>query len=77
MLPHVFAYLDLASGSMIVQAAIAGIVVVPVMFRNRIRKLLGRDKHTDDTVLMSETDDSVMEVAPDTTGTDAAAADRS
>ena len=44
MLPHVFAYLDLASGSMIVQAAIAGIVVVPVLMRNKIRNLFGRNK---------------------------------
>ncbi len=32
----VLAYLDLASGSMIVQAAIAGIVVVPVLLRHKI-----------------------------------------
>ena len=77
MLPHVFAYLDLASGSMIVQAAIAGIVVVPVMFRNKIRALLGRNKSTDDTVLLSETDGMSPDASTDVAGTDAAAADRS
>ena len=43
MLPHLFAYLDLASGSMIVQAAIAGVVTLPILLRGRIRRLLGRD----------------------------------
>jgi hypothetical protein len=42
MLPHLFAYLDLASGSMIIQAAIAGIVAVPILLRNQIRRFLGR-----------------------------------
>lgn len=42
MPPHPFAYLDLASGSMIIQAAIAGVVAVPILLRNRIRRLLGR-----------------------------------
>lgn len=42
MLPHLFAYLDLASGSMIVQAAIAGIVAAPILFRNQIRRILHR-----------------------------------
>jgi hypothetical protein len=32
----VFAYLDPGSGSLIIQAVIAGIVAVPVIFRNRI-----------------------------------------
>ena len=77
MLPHVFAYLDLASGSMIVQAAIAGIVVVPVMFRNKIRTLLGRNKSTDDTLLLSETESAETDVAPDAVGTDTAGIDRS
>jgi hypothetical protein len=77
MLPHVFAYLDLASGSMIVQAAIAGIVVVPVLMRNKIRSLFGRNKSTDDTTLMSEADGTTPDVATDAAGTDAAAADRS
>jgi hypothetical protein len=33
---HVFAYLEPGSGSIIIQAAIAGIIAVPVIFRNKI-----------------------------------------
>ena len=51
MLPHLFAYLDLASGSMIIQAAIAGMVAVPILFRNQIRRLLGRGGSTDETLM--------------------------
>jgi hypothetical protein len=50
MLPHLFAYLDLASGSMIIQAAIAGVVAVPILFRNQIRRLLGRGSSGDATL---------------------------
>ena len=46
---HLFAYLDLASGSMIIQAAIAGVVAVPILLRNQIRRLLGRGKPTETT----------------------------
>ena len=46
VLPHLFAYLDLASGSMIVQAAIAGVVAVPILLRSHIRRFLGRDATT-------------------------------
>ncbi len=74
MLPHVFAYLDLATGSMVVQAAIAGIVVVPVLARNKIRALFGRHKSTDETTLTSEVDattDVTLVVAPgDAPGSD-------
>jgi hypothetical protein len=38
----VFAYLDPGSGSLIIQALIAGIIAVPVMFRNRILRMVGR-----------------------------------
>jgi hypothetical protein len=48
MPPHLFAYLDLASGSMIIQAAIAGVVAVPILLRNQIRRLLGRGRSTDE-----------------------------
>jgi hypothetical protein len=48
VLPHLFAYLDLASGSMIVQAAIAGVVAVPILLRSHIRRFLGRDATTTD-----------------------------
>jgi hypothetical protein len=47
MLPHLFAYLDLASGSMIIQAAIAGVVAVPILLRNQIRRLFGRGRSSD------------------------------
>lgn len=51
MLPHLFAYLDLASGSMIIQAAIAGVVAVPILLRNQIRRFFGRGKPTQDDAL--------------------------
>jgi hypothetical protein len=61
MLPHLFAYLDLASGSMIIQAAIAGLVAVPILLRNQIRRFLGRGKPTDEALL----DDPVATNAPE------------
>jgi hypothetical protein len=36
--PHVFAYLDPGSGSLIIQAALAAMISVPVIFRNRIAR---------------------------------------
>jgi hypothetical protein len=60
MLPHLFAYLDLASGSMIIQAAIAGVVAVPILLRNQIRRLFGRGRSSDTSL----TDESTT-----TTGT--------
>ncbi len=77
MLPHVFAYLDLASGSMIVQAAIAGIVVVPVLMRNKIRALFGRNKSTPDSEPLTEAEVSSADAAPTVIGTDAIGSDRS
>jgi hypothetical protein len=61
-MPHLFAYLDLASGSMIIQAAIAGVVAAPILLRKQIRRLLGRDQATDDTTAS----DVVVDAAPDT-----------
>ena len=63
MLPHLFAYLDLASGSMIVQAAIAGVVAVPILFRNQIRRLLGRGRSTDEVLTDEPT---TTDTSPDT-----------
>lgn len=60
MPPHLFAYLDLASGSMIIQAAIAGVVAVPILLRNRIRRLLGRGASSADQAL----DEPVSTAAP-------------
>ncbi len=83
MPPHVFAYLDLASGSMIIQAAIAGIVVVPVLMRNKIRALLGRGKPAEDLDPMTPLDATdperapVSERAPGATLNDATGSDRS
>jgi hypothetical protein len=51
MLPHLFAYLDLASGSMIIQGIIAGAVAVPILLRNQIRRALGRGKPADDGLM--------------------------
>ncbi len=75
MLPHVFAYLDLASGSMIVQAAIAGIVVVPVLMRNKIRSFFGRNKPTDDIALASDTDGTAADAASDVAAPDVSGSD--
>ena len=36
----VFAYLDPGSGSIIIQAAIAGLIAVPVIFRNKISQMV-------------------------------------
>ncbi len=36
----VFAYLDPGSGSIIIQALIAGIVAVPIIFRNKISAIV-------------------------------------
>jgi hypothetical protein len=36
MFEFVFAYLDPGSGSLIIQALIAGIVAVPILLRNKI-----------------------------------------
>ncbi len=64
-MPHLFAYLDLASGSMIIQGAIAGIVAVPILFRNQIRRLLGRSKPAEDVVEeMAVTTPDIMDGSP-------------
>ena len=36
----IFAYIDPGSGSLIVQALIAGLVAIPIVFRNRISRLV-------------------------------------
>jgi hypothetical protein len=36
----IFAYIDPGSGSLIVQALIAGLVVMPVFFRHQIRRIV-------------------------------------
>ena len=41
----IFAYLDPGSGSLVIQAIIAGLVSIPFFFRNAIRKTVGRFRH--------------------------------
>jgi len=36
----IFAYIDPGSGSLIIQALIAGLVAVPVIFRQQIRRVV-------------------------------------
>jgi hypothetical protein len=47
--PHIFAYLDAGTGSMIIQALIAGLVAIPIVFRRQVgnvaravRRMTGR-----------------------------------
>jgi hypothetical protein len=69
---HVFAYLDPGSASIIFQAAIAGIIAVPVIFRNKISQMVksvrgGSSEET--TAVADSTAESVAE--PTTTDTPA------
>ena len=41
----VFAYIDPGSGSLVIQALIAGLVAIPVLFRNQIRRLARSLRH--------------------------------
>lgn len=56
----IFAYIDPGSGSLIVQALIAGLVVVPVFFRHQIRRIVrtlrGREEPTTETQGQDDTD---------------------
>ena len=49
----IFAYIDPGSGSLVVQALIAGLVAIPVFFRHQIarvvRSLRGQDEPTVET----------------------------
>jgi hypothetical protein len=54
VVPHIFAYLDAGTGSMIIQAVIAGLVAVPIVFRRQVgngvravRRLTGRSREQD------------------------------
>jgi hypothetical protein len=49
LVPHIFAYLDAGTGSMLIQAAIAGLVAIPIVFRRHVgnaaravRRMTGR-----------------------------------
>lgn len=76
MPPHLFAYLDLASGSMIIQAAIAGVVAVPILLRNQIRRLLGRGTSTTDEAILDEPTESGISADPAATRADGPDASR-
>jgi hypothetical protein len=50
----IFAYIDPGSGSLVIQALIAGLVAVPIFFRHQIRRLIrtvrGQDEQPSETV---------------------------
>lgn len=59
----VFAYIDPGSGSLVIQALIAGLVAIPILFRSQIARLIrsvrrGGDPETGDT---ARTDDTSRE----------------
>ena len=62
---HVFAYLDPGSASIIFQAAIAGIIAVPVIFRNKISQMVKsvRGGSSTETSTVAEAQESVAEPA--------------
>ena len=70
---HVFAYLDPGSGSIIIQAAIAGIIAVPVIFRNKISQMVKavRGGSPTETSTVAEAQESVADPAATTTDTPA------
>jgi hypothetical protein len=37
---HILAYIDPGSGSLVIQALIAGLVAIPIFFRKQISKIL-------------------------------------
>ena len=53
----IFAYIDPGSGSLIVQALIAGLVAVPIFFRRQISRFLGTLRRRDETVEAAATQD--------------------
>lgn len=70
---HVFAYLDPGSGSIIIQAAIAGIIAVPVIFRNKISQMVKavRGGSSTETSTVAEAPEPAVDAAPTTTDTPA------
>ena len=46
---HFLAYIDPGSGSLIIQAVIAGIVAIPFFFRQQIGRFVRRVRKTDST----------------------------
>ncbi len=41
-MPHLFAYLDPTTGSLLIQGSIAAVVAVPVLLRGRIARIVAR-----------------------------------
>jgi hypothetical protein len=56
----IFAYIDPGSGSLIVQALIAGLVAIPIFFRHQITRLVRSVRGKDDASVDASTgqDDS-------------------
>ena len=46
-MPHVFAYLDPGSGSLLIQAAIAAVVSVPILLRHKLAAAVGAFRRGD------------------------------
>ena len=44
---HVFAYIDPGAGSLVIQALIAAVISVPIVFRNTVKRTLGRFRRSD------------------------------
>lgn len=45
----ILAYIDPGSGSLVIQALIAGIVAVPIFFRRQISRFLGTLRRSDES----------------------------
>lgn len=60
---HVFAYLDPGTGSLLIQGAIAAVIAVPVIFRNKISQMIrsvrgGRADEVKETIAEPTTTDT-------------------
>ncbi len=44
----ILAYIDPGSGSLVIQALVAGLVAIPVLFRNQIRRVVRRWRRQDE-----------------------------
>jgi hypothetical protein len=54
----IFAYIDPGSGSLVIQALIAGLVAVPIFFRRQIARIVGSLRgHDDPTEQVAAQDD--------------------
>ena len=55
----ILAYIDPGSGSLLIQALIAGIVVAPIFFRRQISRIMHRLRGQDPVAEMSPAPDDV------------------